>query len=423
MLFQLLVAHMPHSRSAEAKKRRTLRALWCGYVLHKSNGIESPLTSANSGGDRHCCDSWEDFLDDADEVSDDRSRKSSSHGDVLAAFDPWFGSSLPPPPVVPDAFDCCDADPWNKYMKPVPPPSFDLRSAATEFKPNDSGRDTLLHTIHLMQALIDRQNDTIAAMSSQLESFAGTSKLYVDRCISGRESSLMDFAHASTDAATLRNRISKVEDGLTSLSMSLKECVQASIDRRLTIAGTGGALPETPTMDEGEFYRLLRPHLDDCIFPAISDSVQKGFVSVLDGTNETIRKYDAILQKQIVQLTQKLEDKIDRLVLKSLVHRGDDRSDMYLDYWSSLQASIGKDTQAGLCFWSELSKIDLEGFDLSADGGDDSESNLQHDSNTFLAASPYYCPGCQSEITSSQCYACTFFSKPSADTQTPGLIR
>ena len=120
---------------------------------------------------------------------------------------------MPLPAVVPSLFD-----PWQHYMKPVAPPESLLRSSADAFQPSEDAAKT----IQLMQELINRQNDTIAALTVQIDSLSGE----------GRAS-----AFGGAGSQCLEARVSALAVDIQQLGASLGPTVQRSLDARLGDAG------------------------------------------------------------------------------------------------------------------------------------------------------------------------------------------
>ena len=255
-----------------------MRAIPCGaqYAVPDPGTAKADAISgfsAKFGGSRICRDSWEDLADDSSDVSD-------KIVDVFANFDPWAKAVLFASEAVSPHEEA-----WNQYIKPPPPPDNLMRVSAPAFFPDScSNYDRVpdLRTMKLMQDLIDRQNDTIAVLTEQIDAQLAQQK-YDQRGV--------DFG--SSPGGTFEGRMATVEKTLHELSKSLGTAVQESIDKRLAIASFG---------DEVHFHAMLRPHLEACVFPAIQQSIQEGLVQVVRSSDELFRGYDKIIQRQLAEI-------------------------------------------------------------------------------------------------------------------------
>jgi len=249
-----------------------------------SHAAPTPATSfsANRGVDSVCCDSWEDIVDDESDLTINPMSGESERHEKDGYFDPWAGAK----PMLPSA-DCFCGDPWQHYIKPVPPPSCLPLPRAPDFLPAQDGDDNSLRTIAIMQELIDKQNHTIATLTAQIEStsFRFSAEVTHD------------------DSENIANRVAALEINLKQLGASLGKAVQTSIDSRLPSASVGGESKEHG-IDDACFYSMLRPHLQDCILPAIDSAVHQGTMMAVNSTNDLIRKYDKIVQRRFAEIQQ-----------------------------------------------------------------------------------------------------------------------
>jgi hypothetical protein len=137
----------------------------------------------------------------------------------------------------------------------------------------------------LMQDLIDRQNNTIAVFTAQIEAQLAQQKY--------DQGSGACHNSRSSPWGTFEGRMASLEKDLHKLSESLGTAVQESIDKRLAVASIG---------DEAKFYAMLQPHLEGCVFPAIQQSIQEGLVQVVRSSSELLRGYDKIIQRQLAEI-------------------------------------------------------------------------------------------------------------------------
>ena len=88
-----------------------------------------------------------------------------------------------------------------------------------------------------------------------------------------------------------------LEQEQTLYRVALCDAVQAAIDKRLPKACSSEACI---LIEEAHFSSMLRPHLLDCIFPAITRALEE----MVKSSNNVIRDYAKIIQRQLDELRQ-----------------------------------------------------------------------------------------------------------------------